>query len=182
MRIPRKHQRKIKDLPYQLECWVTCVSILKHCPKPDGRWRDASCHCAQGFSVCDQNFDTQYGQSSRELEYCGYWHLFCGRFIPLLEGKKENKFSLCTRYHEHLFPQQVSWTAFFILQQHTRTVGVRLQHEVISYWWEGLSRMGNSLPVKKAVHSTLSFNLAEQLLAFFFRGEHVPWTKTVYNH
>lgn len=30
-------------------------------------------------------------------------------FIPLLQKKKkENKFSLCTGYHEHLFPQQVS--------------------------------------------------------------------------
>lgn len=76
--IPRKHQRKIKGLPYQLERLVVCVSILQHCPNTDEGWSDRSCHCAQEFSLCDQSFDIQYGQSSREWGCCVRWPLFCG--------------------------------------------------------------------------------------------------------
>lgn len=76
--IPRKHQRKIKGLPYQLECSVACVSILQHCPNTDEGWSDRSCPCAQEFSLCDQSFDIQYGQSSREWGCYVRWSLFCG--------------------------------------------------------------------------------------------------------
>lgn len=110
---------------------------------------------------------------------------FSEGFIPLLLQKKKKK-----KRNSHFILGIMSTSShskcprqpYFILQQDMRSVGVRLLYKVIPNWWEGLSRMGNSLPIKKAVHFTLSFNLAEQLLAFFREGEHVPWTKTVYNH
>lgn len=124
--------------------------------------------------VLTHNMDKAVGNQST----VGFLFLWDSFFSS--RKKKENKFSLCitsTSSHSRC-PRQ----PYFMLHQYTRSVGVRLQHEVFSNWWEGLSRMENSLPVKKAVHFTLSFNLAEQLLAFFGEGEHVPWTKTVYNH